>query len=374
MLEVLRNMLRRKMRTFLTIFGIVIGVFALTVMGSMSEYFNVMLERAMKFSGSSVSVRPKEAGFMPGFGQGTVRRLERVSGVKAVIPKVLDALEEFKGSIRMGMQDMVIGVPPKLSRLSMEPVPLQKGRWLERGDTYEVVIGHKIAQKKGLDLGDKLTWKKKEFTVVGIMERTETFPDQLAIMPIETVRRLMKQPDVIHGIIVVPEDPSQGDALAERINRAVPDVEATPPGKAIEDVRKTLLIFNVIMLSGAVMAVVVGGLAVINTMVMSVHERTREIGVKKAVGAEDFDILAEYVTEAALIGFVGGLIGLILGWGMANFLNETVAKEIGGEIFTVTPRLAMGALVFSVVLGMVAGLYPAWRAARLDPVMALRTE
>jgi putative ABC transport system permease protein len=223
-------------------------------------------------------------------------------------------------------------------------------------------------------LGDKLTWKKKEFTVVGIMERTETFPDQLAIMPIETVRRLMKQPDVIHGIIVVPEDPSQGDALAERINRAVPDVEATPPGKAIEDVRKTLLIFNVIMLSGAVMAVVVGGLAVINTMVMSVHERTREIGVKKAVGAEDFDILAEYVTEAALIGFVGGLIGLILGWGMANFLNETVAKEIGGEIFTVTPRLAMGALVFSVVLGMVAGLYPAWRAARLDPVMALRTE
>jgi putative ABC transport system permease protein len=154
----------------------------------------------------------------------------------------------------------------------------------------------------------------------------------------------------------------------------VPDVEATSPGKAIEDVRKTLLIFNVIMLSGAVMAVVVGGLAVINTMVMSVHERTREIGVKKAVGAEDFDILAEYVTEAALIGFVGGLIGLILGWGMANFLNETVAKEIGGEIFTVTPRLAMGALVFSVVLGMVAGLYPAWRAAKLDPVMALRTE
>lgn len=374
MREILRNMLRRKVRTFLTVFGIVIGVFALTVMGSMSEYFNVMVERAHKFTGSSISVRPKEAGFWPFISPGTVRRLKRVSGVREVIPSVTDTLEEFREGVRMGMPDMVYGVPPTLARLSMEPVLLEKGRWLEKGDTYEVVIGHKIAQKRGLDVGDKLTWKEKEFTVVGIMERTETFPDNFAIMPLETVRRLMKQPDVIHSVTVIPHDPTQGDAVAERINREVSDVTATPPSKAVENVRMGLLIFNAIMLSGAVLAVVVGGLAVINTMVMSVFERTREIGVKKAVGAGDLHILAEYITEAAVIGLIGGLIGLVLGWGMANLLNTIMAKDLGGEIFTVTPRLVMGALLFSTGLGMAAGLYPAWRAARLDPVVALRTE
>jgi len=121
--------------------------------------------------------------------------------------------------------------------------------------------------------------------------------------------------------------------------------------------------------------VVVGGLAVINTMVMSVTERTREIGIKKAVGAEDIDIILEYVTEAALIGLVGGVIGLLLGWGMANFLNKAVAEALGAtELFKVTPRLALGAVMFSFFLGAGAGLYPAWRAARLDPVLALRTE
>lgn len=374
MVEIFRNMLRRKVRTFLTIFGIIIGVFALTVMGSMSEYFNVMLEQAIRFSGSSISVRLKEAGFSPIFSEGTIRRLERVRGVKEVIPSVWDALEEYKEGVQMGMPDMVVGVAPEQANLFMEPVSLQQGRWLERGDDYHVVIGHKLAQKKGLDLGGKLTWKKKEFTVVGIMERTETAPDQLALIPIETVRRLMKQPGVITSVSVVPQDPAQGDALAERINQEVSEVEAKPPSKAIEDIAKGLLIFNVIMISGAVLAVVVGGLAVINTMVMSVSERTREIGVKKALGAEDLDILAEFVLEAAVIGLVGGLVGLALGWGMATLLNSTVAEELGGEVFTVTPRLVLGAVTFAVVLGIVAGLYPAWRAARLDPVQALRSE
>lgn len=193
-------------------------------------------------------------------------------------------------------------------------------------------------------------------------------------MLLETVRRLLKQPGLTHNVSVVPQDPAQGDALAGRINREVSEVKATPPSKALEDAAKGLLVFDVIMLSGAVLAVIVGRLAVINTMIMSVSERTREIGVKKAVGAEDMDILAEYLVEAVVIGLVGGLLGLILGWGMANLLNSTVAKDLGAEVFTVTPRLALASLTFAMVLGMVGGIYPAWIAARLDPVQALRTE
>ncbi|MCS7285882.1 MAG: FtsX-like permease family protein [Anaerolineae bacterium] len=100
-------------------------------------------------------------------------------------------------------------------------------------------------------------------------------------------------------------------------------------------------------------------------MVMSVSERTREIGVKKAVGAEDLDILAEYLVEAVAISLMGGLIGLTLGCGMAAMLNRTIASALEDEI---------GALAFALILGIAGGLYPAWRAARLDPVQALRAE
>ncbi|MCS7285883.1 MAG: ABC transporter permease [Anaerolineae bacterium] len=88
---------------------------------------------------------------------------------------------------------------------------------MERGDHYKMVIDHKIAQKKNLKVGDKLIWKEKEFIVVGIMEPIETAPDHFVLMPIETVRRLLKQPHVTHFVNVVPQDPGQADALAERI-------------------------------------------------------------------------------------------------------------------------------------------------------------
>jgi putative ABC transport system permease protein len=155
----------------------------------------------------------------------------------------------------------------------------------------------------------------------------------------------------------------------------VDTVSVTTPEDAINQARQGLAIFNAILLGGAFLAVIVGGLAVVNTMIMSVSERTQEIGLKKAIGATDGDIIKEYVTEATLIGVFGGLIGIVLGTGLANLLNSTLSQALGGtDIFTVTPRLAAIALVFAVFLGAGAGLLPAWNAARLDPVKALRAK
>ncbi|HID86844.1 MAG TPA: ABC transporter permease [Anaerolineae bacterium] len=373
MIEILRNMLRHKVRTSLTIFGIVIGIFALTVMGSMAEYFNTMLDNAIEHAGSTISVRAK-GGFSGVLNESIARRIKRVRGVREVIPSVADSLEEM-GGVQMGMPDMVVGLPPELARLSFSTVTLAKGRWLQRGDTYHAVIGSKIAAKKSLSLGDELEWREEAFTVVGIMAETGTFPDQYVVVPLDIARRTLEQPRLIMGLNVVPSDPAQVEAVAALIVQEVPDVRVQSPQKAIDEVRQSLMIFNVIMLSGAMLAVIVGGLAVINTMVMSVTERTREIGVKKAVGADDLDIVLEYVTEAGVMGLIGGVTGLALGTGMAHLLNTTAAQYLGGsEIFTVTPRLAIIALLFAVGLGALGGLYPAWRAARLDPVQALRTE
>jgi putative ABC transport system permease protein len=373
--EILRNLARHKLRTGLTTFGIIIGIFALTVMGSMTEYFNTMLDNALKHGGSSIGVTANTREGEKPLSASTVRRLRRLPGVKEVIPTVIDTLEEMESGVQFGPPNMVYGLPPELSAADFAPLELRTGRWLQRGDTYQTVVGHKIAQKRKLGVGDTIEWREEAFTVVGIMEETGTMPDQLAVIPLDIARRTMEMPDVIMSIDVLPADASQAELLADLIEEKISGVEATSLEENIKQIKQQLAVFNVIMMSGALLAAVVGGLAVINTMIMSVNERTREIGVKKAIGATNLDIIKEYLLEAAVIGVIGGILGLGLGTGMANLLNLTAAESLGGtEIFTVTPRLAVIALLFAVGLGSFGGLYPAWRAARLDPVTALRAE
>ena len=110
-----------------------------------------------------------------------------------------------------------------------------------------------------------------------------------------------------------------------------------------------------------------------NTMTMSVSERTREIGVRKSIGASDGAIMRQFVAEAAVIGLVGGLSGLVLGWGF-TLLGNVASEASGSALFLLTGRLAVGSVAFAVSLGVVSGLYPAWHAARLNPVQALRYE
>ena len=123
------------------------------------------------------------------------------------------------------------------------------------------------------------------------------------------------------------------------------------------------------MSGAALLALVVGGLSVINTMLMAVTERVREIGLKKAVGAHVSHILREYLLESVMIGLIGGAIGLLLGWSVTSLINLGSPNT---ALFLVTWRLVILSLVFSVGLGAVAGIIPALRASRMDPVRALR--
>ena len=140
-----------------------------------------------------------------------------------------------------------------------------------------------------------------------------------------------------------------------------------------EQIGSATAIFNAILVGIAFISLAVGGLSVINTMAMSVAERTREIGIKRAIGGSRRRIVSELVAESALIGFLGGVIGLALGAAIAMLGNE-LGRESGFLLFMLTPWTAFTAVAFSTILGAVAGLVPALHAARLDPVAALRYE
>jgi putative ABC transport system permease protein len=187
------------------------------------------------------------------------------------------------------------------------------------------------------------------------------------------VREQLGTSDVASQILAYPAEEAGTEQVAERIQSEVDAVHAMTVDKFRNEIEASVSMFNAIIIGVALISLVVGGLSVINTMAMSVQERTREIGIKRAIGGSRGRVIRELVGEAALIGLVGGLIGLGLGAAVVALANEA-GRASATVLFDLTVGTSLFALGFSTVLGMAAGLIPAWNAARLDPVQALRHE
>jgi putative ABC transport system permease protein len=212
-----------------------------------------------------------------------------------------------------------------------------------------------------------------------------TAPDTTAYLPLATAQQIylgdlpplvaenLVADELANQIVVYPEAGVDHAAVAASIEAAVENSATVTGAEWDETVGTTTAIFNAIIVGVAAISLIVGGLSVINTMAMSVAERTREIGIKRAIGGSRSRIVRELVAEAGVIGLLGGLIGLALGAVVVVLANE--AGRAGGTVlFDLTPQTAAFAVGFSAILGMVAGIIPAWSAARLDPVSALRYE
>jgi putative ABC transport system permease protein len=179
--------------------------------------------------------------------------------------------------------------------------------------------------------------------------------------------------DLATTMVVYPQPGVDTEVLANRIEQSVPDV-ATMTGKDFDkQIGSATSILNSILIGVALISLIVGGLSVINTMAMSIAERTREIGVKRAIGGGKWRIVRELVTESALIGFIGGAVGLALGALVVTVVNDA-SRSSGTILFELTLGTAITAVAFGTILGAIAGFVPALHAARLDPVAALRYE
>jgi putative ABC transport system permease protein len=247
------------------------------------------------------------------------------------------------------------------------------------------VLGSDLARQYGKKVGDSITLRGESFKVVGILEPTLTAPDGDAMIPLAAAQRLylktlpplvagkLSASDIATGLTVYPTKGSDPEQVAAAIKSAVPDV-TTMTGKDFDkQIGSATAILNSILVGIALISLVVGGLSVINTMAMSVAERTREIGIKRAIGGSRARIVREFVTESALMGLIGGAIGLALG-ALVVFVANEAGRASGTILFDLTTGTALTALGFSTVLGALAGFIPALNAARLDPVAALRYE
>jgi putative ABC transport system permease protein len=395
-MEILRNLTRRKLRNALTVAGIMIGVLALTTMGAMAEKFNLLFDGGERFfSGHVVVNDPSLSGFGPGLIQVTrAAEIDKVDGVAGAFPNIsLLAKADEQGSF--SVPDQILGTAPGSERYESFKLTVAQGRDIDRAATGEVAFGSDIAREFGVRVGDSITLPRPpkqpkpdyighRFKVVGIYDKTLTAPDSFAFVSFADAQRMFGEnlPRAVRGQVDVSQlansisvygKPGVNlDDLARRISRDVPGVHAIPPSTLVAEFKQGSLLLTAITTGSAVLALVVGGLSVVNTMLMAVTERVREIGLKKALGAQTGHILREFLLEAILFGAIGGGLGLLLGWTTTLAINAwTAAQNL--SLFLVSGRLVVLAVVFSVGLGAVAGIVPAFRAARMDPVTALRS-
>jgi len=383
---IVRNVFRRKARAFLTIFGITIGVLSLVVMGALAEKLNLLVDGGMEYYGDKVTVIDAGVGGVMGapMSLSRVTEVEKVDGVKRASAS-LGMLLDPKQTNSVGVPPMIMGTDLRQRDIESFEMDYVEGREISEGDSGVVALGSDMALKLDAELGGTVTVRGEEFEVVGIAEKTLTAPDQTIMMPLADAQRLymqdvpaamrdsVDQNDLCTSIAVYPESGVDPDALAKTIQANVDGVTANGPKAFEEQIGSQMKIFNAIIFSVALISLIVGGMSVVNTMTMAVAERTREIGVRKAIGASTGAVMRQFIAESALIGVVGGLTGLALGAAIASALNAAGQAD-GTMLFLVTGRLAAGSIGFALILGVIAGLYPALHAARLNPVAALRYE
>lgn len=393
-MEIFHNIAQRRLRNTLTISAIVIGILALTLTGAMAEHFHAQFEGGVRYFSSNIQVFDSAGSYAGVISLSKIDPIQRVPGVAVALPSIgLPARPGSASSVALGLPDTIVYTDPRERDHSRLKTAIADGRQLQPNRQGEVVLGYDLAGEFRVRVGDSLDlpvrprnanpdFVSHPFKVVGILKKTNTLPDATASVGLFDAQMLLQEslpasfrdrvdPSSLASRITVYGKPGVDlDKLADRINSSVPGVTATRPTDYVNTYDQSAR-FTGLAIGIALLALLFGAVIVVNTMLVAVIERGREIALKMTFGARAWHIVVEYLLEATIIGLVGGVIGFALGAGLAALL-DLAGRTVNMDVFLVTDRLAWIALGLAAALGAGAGIIPALRAARLDPELALR--
>ncbi|MDI6603115.1 MAG: ABC transporter permease [Patescibacteria group bacterium] len=394
----LRNLRSRSLRSWLTIFGIVIGVFLIISLLSLSEGLKQSISRELKsLGGEMIFILPGDiSNMMAMFTSGAklekedIETIERTRGVETVLSTSYQSLV-----VRYGNEGKMVFINGLSWEKGIEIMKkfqgwsLKEGEWPTPGKR-EVIIGKLVKTEifeKPVKVDSEIIIKGKKFKVVGILNSLGSkYDDSSLYLDLSLYQDLtgekrgtaqMAMVKVREGNDVnkVAKDIKENliEIRKRRVGTDVADFSVITSEKMEDIASKILAIVQFVVIVFASIAIVVGGIGITNTMFTSVRERTREIGIMKAVGAKNSVVLSIFLIEAGIIGIIGGLGGTLLGAILAK------AIEIYGQVHpifylsaSITPGLIIFGLVFSLLVGCLSGFFPARKAAQLKPVEALR--
>jgi len=391
----------RKLRSWLTVIGIVIGTAAIVTLVSFAQGIKESVSSQLSIlGGDMITVIPGFVRALQEFQAGgfNIPRVGNLTenDVRVIkdIPEVLYVDGIISGRATMTYQDQTAdinlnGVDTSVWKL-MITTELESGRLLAQGDNYVAVLGHRIAHnlfKNGITTNKKIVVNGKTFKVVGILKEAGLFgqidssifvskENAIAILNADRNRLALISVKTTGSTTEVGDQITKKLLLNHHVTEKNQDFTVITPesiSSTIDSVTATLSAF----FGGiAAISLIVGGIGVANTMFTSVVERTRQIGILKALGATSSDIRRIFVIESGLLGLLGGVIGIVVGFIAAFGISEIGLRTAFGSriIAVVTPELLLFAGGFSLFVGMISGLFPANRAAKLEPVEALRYE
>jgi ABC-type lipoprotein release transport system permease subunit len=236
----------------------------------------------------------------------------------------------------------------------------------------QVIVGSQAAEQMGLEVGDTLRLLESNFRVVGIYETGQAFEEIGVIIGLREAQALTGKPHQVQFYAINLRDPGQAEALQKELGVTFPDIDFALTSELAESM-SDFRVMEEMVEQISFLAVFIGALGMLNTMLMSVLERTREIGVLRALGWRRWQVLRMVLQESLVLGAVGGVCGIFLGLGMSR-LWGLVPGYFGALKPIYTPQVFVQAVVVALLAGVVGGLYPAWRATRMRPVEALRYE
>jgi putative ABC transport system permease protein len=386
------NLSRRKMRTGLTLLGIIVGIGAVVALISLGNGMEAAISDALEsFGPNKIYIASNFGSGFGGIGFGEsltdddLEKVRNVGGVKNAVGMSMKSLPvEYKEETKILP---IIGVNPKDNKMffsEIQSFKLSQGRFLESGEKNTVVAGYLIEKdtfSEDVKLRSKFTIKDREFRVVGFFESLGNPQDDSQIyIPLDTLREISGGGNELVAMMAeAEENPSEVAKEIEDVLDKAHHGEDLFMAMTAEQVQEQIgSIFGVmsIALGGiASISLLVAGFGIMNTMLMSVLERTREIGIMKAIGATNVKIMTVFLVETAAIGFIGGVIGILFGSGLYLGISYAATNFLGFKLaMFISPSLMIMALLFSMFVGILSGLYPAWRASKLNPVEALRYE
>ncbi len=365
---ILKNLFRRRLRSLLTLAGIAIGIAAVVSLSGIASGFERSWANVYKARGTDLVVTKSIArSMMPGpFPFALKAELEKMPHVREVGGLLSEVF-----SVEDSPTVLVIGWEPNTSLWNH--VTLVTGRWPDDSSKDTVAIGTLGAEMLGKKIGDKIQIETREFTVCGVFRSAALAESGAIVMPLPAMQSLTEKEGMVNffDVWLQPRTtPAETEALRSSIKAKFTDLTAFDPG-AVAESNLAMQIAKAMTWSVSAIALVIGAIGVMNTILMSVFERLHEIGILLAIGWRRGRIMLMILTESLLLGFVGGIAGCGLGVAAARVLERS--PWVQGKLeATLDLRLFGIALLIALALGGLGGLYPAWIGSRMSPARALK--
>ncbi|MFQ5808870.1 MAG: ABC transporter permease [Armatimonadota bacterium] len=388
-----------KMRSALTMLGIIIGVGSVITMIAIGRGASADIQERIKAMGTNLLIvwpgQARRGHVWGGMGSRESLKPGDADAILRKIPSVAQVAPNVDETAQVKWKNMntnvrVAGTTPAYVMVNNHPV--ERGRFFTdreaRGGQSVCVIGTTTVENlfgRSDPLGQRIRIKNVPFEVIGVLKgkggaSSYRDPDDIIVVPITVAMRRLFGQDHLDRIYVAGVDGQAVGETVDELNRLMRQRHRIRPGRdddfnvrtqeeILETYSGTARTFTLLLASIAAVSLLVGGIGIMNIMLVSVTERTREIGIRKAIGAKRRDILVQFLIESVTLSVIGGIIGIALGvWG------ASILSDAAGWRTMVTPQSIALAFFFSAAVGIGFGLYPAQKAAALDPIEALRYE